>query len=662
MGTNVPHRHRHQTVSVKLTHRVQYQVAWVAALLAVSALYYWIIGIGAVSERFAWNSGLDQYYGLPGPTVAKGSYAVNGYYDLLARAFVSGKLYLPVLPEPALLALPHPYEDRENERFRLLDTVLYKQHYYLYHGPIPVIVLFVPWYFLTGHDMPENFAAFLFAIGGYIFLSLLFLQLLAYLSPRVSIVVFTLCLLAIGIAQSVPFLLHRAKLYEIAIACGFCCVSAGFYFLFRMTTASANRALWSGLSGLCFGLAIGCRPHLGLAALCALALLMLLRVARRQVVAWALPVIACGWGIAAYNYARFGNPLEFGLSYQLAAASYQNIRLSVSNVVPGLYYWLLCPPTLVPEFPFVRLAFRQPFDARMNVLPLRYFLEPTGGILALCPLVFIAILAPFCAGVFNGKRRAFALIMTMLVFAAASMLFVSATGLTSQRYEVDFQPYLVFIACISACAALVYLQTNVRMIATTLLSILILYSVAANVALAVQGPYDQFVQASPGSYVQLARWFSPIERFRPRENPPIRVQAAFDFPSRCVAGMEPLISAGEFGSRYLLSAACLDNTRMRLVSETSYRSPDWIWVDVPYAPGLNIAAIQFDPQDRTMTVTWNGKAALRHHLRFLVTAPSQIRLGWDPTLGNKTKFPGRIVPEAESFGLPARFRPAFPLL
>jgi hypothetical protein len=627
---------------VKLTDRVPYRIAWLASLLVVGALYYWIIGIGAVSERFAWNSGLDTYYGLPGPTVAKGSYAVNGYYDLLARAFVSGKLYMPVLPEPALLALPHPYEEAENGPYRLLDTVLYKQHYYLYHGPVPVIVLFVPWYLLTAHDMPENFAAFLFAAGGYVFLSLLFLQLLTYLSVRVPIVVFILCLLAIGMAQSVPFLLHRAKLYEVAIACGFCCVSAGFYFLFRSLTASSKNALWSGLSGLFFGLAIGCRPHLGLAAVCALALLMLLRFARREVFALALPVIACGLGIAAYNYARFGNPLEFGLSYQLAAASYQNIRLSIPNVAPGLYYWLLCPPNLVPEFPFVRLAFRYPFDA-VDLLPMRYFLEPTGGILALCPLVFIAILAPFCGKLFS-NRRTFALITAILVFTAGCILFVSATGLTSQRYEVDFQPYLVFVACISACLILKELRTSIRMMAIALLVILVLYSVAANVALAVQGPYDQFVQASPGTYARLARWFSPIERYRPQEDPAIRVQAAFDFPRQCVAGMEPLISAGEFGSRYLLSAACLDNSRMRLVSETSYRSPDWIWVDVPYAPGRNYAAIQFNPQDRTMTVTWNGNVALRHHLRFLVTAPSQIRLGWDPTLGNKTSFPGRIVP------------------
>ncbi len=639
---------------MRLTDQSPYRVAWLCALLFVGALYYWVIGIGAVNERFAWNSGLDKYYGLPGPTVAKGSYAVNGYYDLLARAFVSGKLYLPVLPEPALLALPHPYEDAENGPYRLLDTVLYKQHYYLYHGVTPVLLLFVPWYWFTAHDMPENFAAFLFALGGYIFLSLLFLQLLLNASRRISIVVFTLCLLAIGIAQSVPFLLHRAKLYEVAIACGLCCVSAGFYFLFRSITASGSRALWPGLSGLCFGLAIGCRPHLGLAAVCALALLVLLpapstsflqRLARKDVLAFTLPVIASGLGIAAYNYARFGNPLEFGLSYQLAAASYQNIRLSISNVVPGLYYWLLCPPNFALEFPFVRLALRQPFDANANMLPVRYFLEPTGGIFALCPLALIAILAPFCARAYGAQRRAFAFIATMLVFTVGCILFVSATGLTSQRYEVDFQPYLVLVACISACTVLGYVRNTARIIAIAALAVLILYSVGANVALAVQGPYDQFVQARPGTFVQLARWFSPIERLRLRKDPPLHVQAVFDFPPLCVAGMEPLISAGEFGSRYLLSAACLDNRRMRLVSETSYRSPDWFWVDVPYSPGLNIAAVQFNPQDRIMTVTWNGNVALRHHLRFLVTAPSQIHLGWDPTLGNKTRFPGRIVPD-----------------
>jgi hypothetical protein len=649
---------------LKVDRNVITRAAWLLALVIVGALYFWVIGIGAVSERFAWDSGLDKYYGLPGPTVAKGSYAVNGYYDLLARAFASGKLYLPVEPQPELLALSDPWEGRSNEPYRLLDTVLYKQHYYLYHGVVPVLLLFAPWYLVTAHDLPENFAAFLLSLGGYFFLSLLFIQVLPYLSGRVSVALLTLCLLTLGIGQSVPFLLHRAKLYEVAIACGFCCLSSGFFFLFRWLTDSSRRALWAGLSGLSFGLAIGCRPHLGLAAALAFLLMLLLsdpgtlllrRFTRKDVLAFGLPVIACCLGIAAYNYARFGNPLELGVRYQLWAAAYRDIRLRMGNVVPGLYYLLLCPPDLVAEFPFFRLA-RQPFNALVKVLPAGYFLEPTGGILGLCPVALIAILTPICWNRFGGRRRIFAFLSSMLVFTAGCILFLAATGLTTQRYEVDFAPFLVFVACVVACELLGSLRNSSlrkwpRTLASIALAVLLLYSISANLALAVQGPYDQFVQASPGSYTRLARWFSPIEHFRPLENPALRIQGSFDFPSPCPPGREPLISAGEFGSRYLLSAECVANGRIRLFSESSYRSPDWQTVDMVSAPGLNLVGLDFTPEDRTMSVTWNGNVVLRHRLRFLVTAPSQIRLGRDRTLGNNATFPWRIVPSQPPFEL-----------
>jgi hypothetical protein len=636
------------------------RVAWLAALLIVGALYFWVIGIGAEPRRFAWNSDLDRTYGLPSPAIAKGGYGVYGYYDLLARAFVSGKLYLPVSPQPELLALPNPWQDPTNRPYRLLDTVLYKQRLYIYHGPVPVLLLFAPWYRLTAHDMPENFAAFLFALGGYFFLSVLFIQILLRLSSRVSVMLLTLCLLAIGIGQSVPYMLHRALLYEVAIACGFCCVSAGFFFLFRWMTVPHKRALWAGLSGLSFGLAIGSRPHLGLAAMSAVVLMLWLpdpgtrffrRFTRKDVVAFCVPVVACCLGIVAYNYARFGNPLEFGLRYQLGEASYQNVHLSMENLIPGLYYLLFCPPNLVAEFPFFRLALRQPFDAGINVLPARYFLELTGGIFALSPIALIALLTPLCRKALAGGRGAFAFVLTMFVFTVGCILFLAATGLTSQRYEVDFAPFLMFVACVIACALVVSLRKWPRALAGAALVGLLLYTISANLALAVQGPYDQFVQATPHTYVELARWFSPFERFRPLENPALRVHASFEFPVPCAPGKEPLITTGEFGTRYLLSSWCLRDGRIRLLSETSYRSPDWQWVDVPYVSGLNLVGLEYTPADRIMTVSWNGNVVLRHHLRFLVTAPSQIRFGWDPTWGNSTMFPWQIVVAQPPFEL-----------
>ena len=185
----------------------------------MGALYFWLIGIGAVPERFAWNSGLDAYYGLSQHAVVLGDKGVDGYYDLLGRAFANGQLRLPVEPAPQLLALSDPWSDEINRPYRLLDTVLYQRHYYLYHGATPAVLLFAPWYLITRHDFPENFATFLFSLGGYLFLSALFARIFASLSIRLPFGLYVLFLLALGLSQTVPFLLQRADVYEVAISC-----------------------------------------------------------------------------------------------------------------------------------------------------------------------------------------------------------------------------------------------------------------------------------------------------------------------------------------------------------------------------------------------------------------------------------------------------------
>src|SRR5262249_29005072 len=142
---------------------ISYGAARLGVSLAVIGFYWWVIGIGAVPERFAWNSGLDAFYAS-----IRGSEAVNGYYDLLARSFAHGQVRLPVEPTPELLALKDPWLGLENLPYRLLDLALFERHYYLYHGATPALLLFTPWYLLTHHDFPENFAAFLFMSLGFL--------------------------------------------------------------------------------------------------------------------------------------------------------------------------------------------------------------------------------------------------------------------------------------------------------------------------------------------------------------------------------------------------------------------------------------------------------------------------------------------------------------
>jgi hypothetical protein len=65
--------------------------------------------------------------------------------------------------------------------------------------------------------------------------------------------------------------------------------------------------------------------------------------------------------------------------------------------------------------------------------------------------------------------------------------------------------------------------------------------------------------------------------------------------------------------------------------EVPLESSDWNYLEVNFAP-----------EKLMMTVNWNDKIVLRHELPYLVTAPSQIHFGSDPSLGNKNTFDGRI--------------------
>src|SRR5579862_7795019 len=126
--------------------------------LFVGLYYQW--GVRAAGEEFRWGQNID------------------GYYNLLARGFAGGHLYLPATVSPELLAKPDPYDPSIDDSIKLFDAALFNKHYYLYHGAGPAVLLFLPWRLITGHDLPENYAAFLFCYFGFLFSSAALLALL----------------------------------------------------------------------------------------------------------------------------------------------------------------------------------------------------------------------------------------------------------------------------------------------------------------------------------------------------------------------------------------------------------------------------------------------------------------------------------------------------
>ena len=120
-----------------------------AVLLALALLVgaYYLLCARAMSYRFEWR---DDLY---------------GYYNYLGRAFAHGHLYIEIEPSPGLLALPDPYDANVDRSITMRDMAFFRGRYYLYHGAVPAVLLFAPWWLITGHDAPEPLALALFCFG-----------------------------------------------------------------------------------------------------------------------------------------------------------------------------------------------------------------------------------------------------------------------------------------------------------------------------------------------------------------------------------------------------------------------------------------------------------------------------------------------------------------
>jgi hypothetical protein len=590
--------------------RSSHRLVFLLALSVMCALYIWFLQ--ATNPRFDWV------------------HEKSEYYDLLGKAFRHGHLYLPIEPSPELLALADPLDPSLNARYGMRDLVLFNRKYYLYHGAVPALILFSPWLLITGHDLPEPFAVFVFCLAGYFCFCRALLACIALAGVRPSLFVLFGLLVSLGICQSAPFLLQRASVYEVAISGAYCFTGAGMFFLAKAMQSGKASLVNLALCGLMFGLAIGCRPNLLFMPCVVFCSLMwfyapqysrLTRIVNWHVMSYALPLMACGVLIGAYNYARFGSVFEAGMHYQIAAPNYFRPTFLIASVAPSSYYALLSPPRLEPVFPFVRLGIRYPFGCIRFPLPQRYFLEPIAGALTLSPL----LLAAFAAPILLKGRRKLAIACSALVGSAATIAFTSGLGLVSHRFETDFVAPLLLVAC---WVLSMPLRPGIR----ALTGVLVAYSIGANLAIGFQGPYDKYVQVHPEAYVKIARCFSPITELRPVLDPDIFVEASLRLRSGDSRTLFPVIGAGRFGSRYLLSAEIVGENRLRLTSDISHALANSVSTEVRFRPNA-VALIQFEYRraDRRVIVSWDQKVVLQHTLPFLITAPRQITLGRDNT-------------------------------
>lgn len=601
-----------------LAFREAHGRATAIAATAVMVFYVWAAALGGNPFR---RSGISA-----------------GYYDLLTKGFLAHHLYAALDPVPELLALPDPFDPVANARYRVHDLSLYRGRYYLYFGPVPVLTLLLPWRVITGKPLGDDGAALIFATAGYIFTLLLLFGLLSANGVRPSGFLCAAAAVTLGMGTYAASVLRDPGVYGVAIAAGYCFFAAGMYVYARAMVAERPQRWLAAAAGLLIGLTPGCRPQYALAAVILCVFYIWQKRPRRAAIWFCAPIAICGLSLMGYNFARFGNPLEFGTSYQLTGSvATRGVSLHLANLADGLYYLLLSPPAWRDQFPFIA--------PRFVVSTPRFFVENATGLLAISPLAAVGLVLPVWIGRWlrrGGAGRATAFVLAAFYAGAvAVLLFISLTGFSAGRYLLDFSPALLAIAMfgwLGWAPSQVWLRRGVAgaIVAGSV------WTAVAGVALSV-GYNDLLRDRSPRLYRRLARWSGRSDGSIRLPVDGLTLTAAVRFPAQPGGMREGLLVSGRPGGEDCLFVEYMGGNEVRFGYDKAV-------VGVTTGPRVAIEPgreyrldVWYSGTDRRLVVSLDGVARWNTPADFYPTSLREIAFGRGaPGMSGVYPFSGRL--------------------
>lgn len=334
----------------------------------------------------------------------------TNYYSYLADAFLHGQLHLRLMP------------------INTHDLSFYNNQYFLYWGPLPA-VLFMPFVALFGVGFSDTFQTLVIGSINVGLFALLLRQAnrreLIDLQPwqRALLVFF----FAFGTAHT-P-LLAVGTVWHVAQLAALCFILLAFLAAFSLEGGPAF--FWTGC-GVAAVLATRMSAALVAVFLVGYLLARSWKAGPVQLFRYCLlgiaPVAVTGLLLMAYNFARFGDPLENGLTYHLMSEYFRPMftrygALNVHFIPINLYYNLV-------YYPLVSLD-------PIQVMP------HGGSLFLLSPLFFAALTALW------SRRKEWVAwgLFAAFLFGSLPSLMIMAPGSFNfgPRYLLDAAPPLLLL-------------------------------------------------------------------------------------------------------------------------------------------------------------------------------------------------------------------------
>lgn len=428
-------------------------------------------------------------------------------YGRLADALLEGHLFIDNGDiDPALEAMENPYDTGARNQLRVKyhwDEVYYNHHYYTYFGIIPTVILFIPYKLLTGNMLLSHEATQIFASLTIIGLFYLFYILCKLIFPKLPFSLYLLLSVTLSVL-SVGYSIAAPALYCTAIISAICLMIWCFIFLVKAVWYEENviiimKYLLAG--GLLGAMAFGCRPPVALANLVVIPIIFRIRKSviltnYEKVKAFVYllsPYIVIGMLLMIYNYARFDNIFEFGVSYQLTITDqhlYQDFwkRFDIKRILGGFLFLMINGSlSFIEGFPFVNIMFF--------------------GVFVKYPILLLSIhlFSEKIKRAFKASNLLFFILILYFSVYIISITDVYWTPVPHPRYQLDF----TFLLCIVTFAVLgtwvSELKDKNRAVLITALTVLSFYSLVTQFLLFCI-PFDaSFTMCCPEILLEIQR-------------------------------------------------------------------------------------------------------------------------------------------------------------
>ena len=377
-------------------------------------------------------------------------------YAKLARSLCEGHVYVGEASDKVKAAEDSVVFWRGDSTEVLFDYALFKGKYYVYFGILPCLVFYLPYHLITGSDLPNIIPALILRLLAAALIGRLLYLLIKKHYPRTPFLMFLLMWGASISGMYYPFMLSSVIFYDIPIFAGLTLTLAGVCFWLRADEENGIVQKRIAAGSLCMAAVSLCRPTMLLYGI-ALMIIMIWRKKNelktydckkilRLTSAFAIPYVLFALFCISYNLLRFGNPFDFGSSYNATTYPIRGRTPFLPFVAfTAIYEYLLKPPFIEFDKPYAVFDQWKRIRDAGNILLSDIV---TGGVIISNPFTWSMLLT----GHYRKNLKNKGILFPFGIFTAIAFFLLiygtAYTGFIVTRYSLEFSPVFLFGGCI----------------------------------------------------------------------------------------------------------------------------------------------------------------------------------------------------------------------